>query len=1097
MKHCATIILSLLLSTTTVIAQRSPSQTDFVRGGLSWKTLTTEHFNVIFHNDVPDNASAGVTSSANEQIAETIASIAEAVYDPITALYAYEPGRVSIVLKNYDDYSNGAAYFFDNMIDIWVPALNSPLRGDHDWFENVIAHEFTHIVQVQKTLKSGRQNPFQYFQWFGYESVRRPDVLYGYPNRVVTYPVPTISNPAWFAEGTAQYQRPEFDLDRWDSHRDMLLRTRILNGQELPFDEMGGFFSRNSQDREAIYNQGYAFVLHLANVYGPQVLADVSHNLSDWRNYNFDRAFKKATGDSVEDVHRDWLRTLKSEYQKRIRALDADTFRTTVYDGGFSNLHPQVSPDGSKIALLSNAGRDFSTTALTILDADDPEREIGVLELSKSTVHEGYTCSLGHTIVGPAGGSFDWFPDNNRIAFAKNTDTPEGFSESDIYLYELDTKKTTRLTFGARAFDPTVSSDGQSIAYLKRIGSSVTLSVLDLRDNISRDWFTPAGDAQLYEPDWLDNEIVVSISTEHGRDIVAIGPDGNTRDIVATEADERSPSVSSDGEAIYFASDATGIFNLYRSAVGSHSGDAEVITNVVGGAFMPSISEDGHVYYSHFARGGYEIAKLEGGQKGSMSTPDYEAPAGLIKGTAQPRVIDTSENEIDSQTGNYRNVFTSFSFYPVVRLDQYVSRERVRGSVRLPTLSRTKALWRNTKVGFYTGSRDVLGDLSVFAGVLLGPGSGDASSAADFFSPANLLELERDVFIQFEHAKGLFFKEKRWSPRFTAELFNIRRNVEQGLSIEEFSCTACFPPDTTFADVGYNLWQATLTASSKINRHTLAEIGYRFSPYTVITDDFFSTEFGQSIPKSSSRYYIGRTLTARLAAEYPVRHRHADVVPAGLSYDIQFDYEPGRLLDEFEIQEGVLEPVYQQFSVSRLTTDLAYGVLVRRNESGGTHGLRLRGRLSTIIGSPVDDFFNDYIGGLIGARGYPFYSLGGNRTGWLQASYHFPIIPEFRRQVAFLYLDKLYGRLFVDAANAWSGAFPGIDDTKYDVGLELRAALGSFYILPTAVFVSGTYGLSDFDFSVDPAFVTDGTDSIVRYGKSMQYHFGVLFDFNL
>ena len=134
---------------------------------------------------------------------------------------------------------------------------------------------------------------------------------------------------------------------------------------------------------------------------------------------------------------------------------------------------------------------------------------------------------------------------------------------------------------------------------------------------------------------------------------------------------------------------------------------------------------------------------------------------------------------------------------------------------------------------------------------------------------------------------------------------------------------------------------------------------------------------------------------------------------------------------------------------------------------------------------------------MIGARGYPFFALGGNETVWFQAAYHVPIFSDLRKQILFAYFDKLYARFYVDAAAAWNGAWPGFDAVRKDVGAELRMKVGSFYLLPTAVFLSATYGLDAFDFRLDEGFVTPDGSSTVRYGSELQWHFGVLFGFDL
>src|SRR5690606_9986242 len=131
------------------------------------------------------------------------------------------------------------------------------------------------------------------------------------------------------------------------------------------------------------------------------------------------------------------------------------------------------------------------------------------------------------------------------------------------------------------------------------------------------------------------------------------------------------------------------------------------------------------------------------------------------------------------------------------------------------------------------------------------------------------------------------------------------------------------------------------------------------------------------------------------------------------------------------------------------------------------------------------------------SRGYPFYALGGNETLWLQAAYHFPILPDISRQALFVYFDKLYGRLYADAALAGSGAWPGLGELRRDLGAELRLGLGSFYLLPTPLFVSSTYGIDSFDFQLDEGFRTPEGRSTDRYGGQLLWHCGILDDYEV
>ena len=107
----------------------------------------------------------------------------------------------------------------------------------------------------------------------GYKAERRPDVLYGYPNIIISTPYSGYVVPAWFAEGVAQYNRKELRYDFWDTHRDMILRSYVLDGNMLTWDQMS-VFGKTSLGNESSYNAGFAFVHYLAQRYGEEKLAE-------------------------------------------------------------------------------------------------------------------------------------------------------------------------------------------------------------------------------------------------------------------------------------------------------------------------------------------------------------------------------------------------------------------------------------------------------------------------------------------------------------------------------------------------------------------------------------------------------------------------------------------------------------------------------------------------------------------------------------------------------------------------------------------------------------------------------------------------------
>ncbi len=1067
-------------------AQVSPSLLDFTRPTLDWYQIETEHFVVLFHLD---EEGRGASRSA-----QVTARVAEDVYGLITQMYGYEPeGKVHIILKDYEDYSNGAAFFFDNKIEIWAPALNSSLRGAHDWLRNVITHEFTHIVQVQAAMKLPRTMPFGYLQILDYENVRRPDVLYGYPNVLVSYPIMGLSNPAWLAEGTAQYQHDHLHYDRWDTHRDMLLRTRVLENKTLTLSELGSFYSKSSLMREGVYNYGYAFTLYLASKYGPEVLSEITRNLRRWRTWQVEEAIELATGVKGAQVYAQWIQEMEVSYRRAIAPIKEALVEGSILEPeGFANYFPRFSPDGSKLAYISNKGEHFSRVTLYVRDLTS---ETTVAHDLGDLIHD-HICSLGHRIKSGVTGGAAWRPDGKALVYARQRTTSEGFLYTDLHLIELETETTEALTHDARASQPAWNSTGTRIAYVASSDGTSNVWLLDVETGMTTPVTQFENGTQVTGPVWNGDWIYFARLDpgKHGNDLWKIRMDGSdATPVLQTGADERSPMMANG--ILYYASDATGIYNIYRMEGDIH----EQLTQVTGGAFMPDMGPDGALAYAAYEWDGYKIAQLKNPVVLDSAIP-YTAPELITKTTlphdsesdadvraiAKHELVDMIAEDaslgVDSlQVSPYGAAFTDFTISPVIRLDQYVERE-LEGRIQ----GRAETLWRNLKFGAYVSSREILEGMSLFGGLLVGPGS---HGGGQFFAPANLLALERDAFLQFDYARGFRVIPKRWSPQVSIQLFNIRRTVENGLSIEEHPCTACLP-QTTDADLTYGLWEGNIYLRSKVHRSTLFEVGYRYSPYRVTTNRFYSKELADWIPSSSSRYFIGRSYMASVYFELQRAHRESDIMRTGIRMTASYERESGRLLDQFDIRDGQLVPVYSSSILHRLRVDLEGGIRLPGQFHGTSHGLSMRMRASTLFGKRADPFYFEYIGGLSGARGYPFYGLGGTETLWVQASWLFPLLPDIKRQVGPIYLDKAFMRLYADGAQVQ----PESRALRKDIGAELRLMTGSYYLLPTALFVSATYGADAFEIQLDDAFIT--SQPSVSYGKQVQWHFGILFGFD-
>ena len=181
--------------------------------------------------------------------------------------------------------------------------------------------------------------------------------------------------------------------------------------------------------------------------------------------------------------------------------------------------------------------------------------------------------------------------------------------------------------------------------------------------------------------------------------------------------------------------------------------------------------------------------------------------------------------------------------------------------------------------------------------------------------------------------------------------------------------------------------------------------------------------------------------------------------------------------------DGILQPVYTNFDFNRLELNLQNHLPVAHNQT-----LSTRIRLGSILGPARPDFFDFYLGGLVGMREYPFYSLSGNTVAWLNLTYRFPLAKNIDTRFGQIYVDKVFLSFYGDIGNAWTGKTPSLNQFKKGIGAEVRVMMNSFYIFPTAVFFSAAYGFDKFTKLVN--------DTAITYGKEWLFYGGIAFGFD-
>ena len=1014
----ASLVLSLGLM--VAISHAGITQFDPPVRDMTWYRLETEHFEIIFHDRLED-------------MAKRAAEIAEAAWGPITDLYDWRPKtKTAIIVRDHGDIANGFAAYFQNKIEIWATSLDFEYRGTVDWLRNVITHEFTHIISLNATRKAPMALPQLYFQYFGLEREQRSDVAEGLPNTLISYAVPTVNVPMWFAEGVAQVQSDTLRHDWWDSHRDMILRTAVLTDSMLSYREMEGFYEKPGRGYELVYDHGFAFAKYIADTYGIGSLSAIAQASSAKWRFNFDSAIKAVTGKGANTVYREWVESMKARYERVKTQRDADydgwlvgngdvavpkADQATIPDSpallnsaiaqgamcgrcqtlteghnalnsSYYHSYPTWSRNGSLLAYVSNDGQDYGINSIHVVTPGTDESAV---------VKES----------GRARSTISWLPDNRSVVFSKAKRSKRNrWVYRDLWRADAQTGEAIQLTNERRANYPDVSPDGATVVFVHNELGTQNMHLLSTASGLIRPLTDAQTATQFYTPKWSPDgkQIAVSVSQGAKRDLALVDTEsGSLTYIVTSEGDDRDPAWSADGERLVFSSDIDGIFNLYELTTAT--GDIKKITNVIGGAFAPAVAPDGRIAYSSYEAAGYTIRVLPSGfgYQQSDSSATFNAPRDSWNPTA------------------------TMTFDTVTTVDP---KPKIRDLAVLP---RVGVYDNKMRAGAYVLGTDMIDDMIVFGG-------GWANREGDY-----------DMFVLAEHKS--FFS----LPGYIDYIRMVRHTTDD---------TLLFGGRLSINGIKYFL--------------NVVDVGVRDRlPWGGVTYNvsgsysFFRQQIKQGVPlpgagslheipvNYSYIYFKGWRASAVFSQTNRAIRRDSEINPQGWWWTFRYDHHYEDLFEDFADNSQILKEDYKLAEFGEVSAKVAYAQPMlwhdRHTVTAEAYG--------SFMEAGVDSFFYQGIGGIVGLKGYSYYSLQGRRTAWGRLTYRMPApgLTHIDTKILGNYMDKVYLSVFAEMGQVWRPGASGPTGWKRDVGAEVRADLFAHYYLPARVSFSSVRALDIVD----------------------------------
>ncbi|NKB67034.1 MAG: hypothetical protein GKR89_08235 [Candidatus Latescibacteria bacterium] len=1064
------------------------------------QTISTDHFRIHYF--------AGAQGTARR-----IAEVAEEVFPSLAATYDYyddfTPIHV-IVVDNSDVLGNASADYYSNTIVFWsTNNLDYELRGNHDWVKNTFTHELAHIITLNKARKKW---PFQFALFSVSRSDENPDISF-------SVPLLNINSPRWWAEGVAQYATERLGFEAWDAHRDMLLRMAVLEDDMLSYEEMGSTANRTGKYYgEMVYNQGYALLLYIHDQYGREKVEALTHHIG---TLSFDPAIRQTLGISADQLYADWKRYLKTHYQQQAGEIRGDSF----FEGeplhplneGILEYFPSYSPDGRKLAYVSSEKRDFAIPYLKIYDLESGR---------KKTIKEYVDSRIS------------WAPDNSEIVFARNKG-----GLNDLYVYHIESEKMQRISARLRAKDPAFSPDGQRIAFVRNEDGTNNIGLIN-RDGTDLVYLTNNNDATQYSaPRWSpDGEwLLFSIFRGEDRDIAIIRADSPPRPktyglrkreqvpdslkvfpdslafpaadtsgfraLLSSAADERDPYWLPDGTGFVFASDRSGVFNIYSYDMDSER--VEQLTNVIGGAFSPAVSPQGDIVYAGYHAMDYSLYQFK---------PGFYKQQALFEPVAMrdfQSVFQGPKLSEEFTVGRYsgRNIL---NFTPIFQIG--------------PTFVGNTFGLNQVSAGVQFSTGDMFGGQDLTAWGVVGKNTREET------------DLNTDVGFYFERRlRPMVGNNRSFNPSMYVgyrrrEIDNMLKSATANADTVQASTlfpipidaqTALLIPDAQqyiyeidsrrdqikdiyeTASVGINM---PLTSRQRLTfQYSLRDYDenwslqrFRQQSKVFIVQDIDGDGQGDiditsALPEAlvaqdtllvneddpqafygNLDFYKSNDITLAWSYSKSTPKANQRINPTGRGISLIYRYLQPTLADSLAqltapdvTTRDLFGPSKKQFRVNEYIVSYVERIGLPFDNSlsfsaiGAYRNIKLKDSFIEDGGFFEGRFYwplRYYLGGLNFLSGYPYFARSGSKLAYGRVSYSFPIIQRLNMRFLNFTFSQLYAELFAETGavgnfdNFDAGNFDR-DDFLSDVGAELRLQLFTFYRIPMQAFLQVAHPL--------------------------------------
>ncbi|MFP5519686.1 MAG: hypothetical protein ACLGGX_07265 [Bdellovibrionia bacterium] len=600
------------------------------------QVLHTENFEIVFNAE-------------QRSLAEIYAQKLEVAHQLLKPHFKYFPSKTLVILNDKTDQTNGYATRIPYPHIMIYPVLPGPQEslGEYgDWILELLVHEYVHILNFEPA-----------------EGI--PGFLRSIFGSILS---PNLLLPQWWKEGLAVHFETKLSSGGRlrSTYQDAMLRSFVLESSLFNFDiaeinEAPPTWPRGMRP----YLFGSVFWAHALQYKNDEVADELNRAHSRRMPYFIEAPATRYLGTSYENFYHQALSSLHQKVEAQIKILKTVTTSDGIpnqWQLKYTSL-PSIHPKGHLMAFVGVDRKDKRSLKIfrkesqqtffegqEIRDIADEDKNLhGIKKQDQEAPPTGNISRAS------------WFHDKNILVYDKIDFVNRIERYSDLYTYDVDNKKTDRLTFGLRAREASVSLDDKHIVYVKISSGQTELCEFEISTKQHQCFIKSQIGERISLPIYKSQqEIIYSLRrTQQGEALYIFNKDSKQAKEL-TLLGHSNFHATIDKENLYFLSATSGTYNVLATDLNELENPEQVLakthslTSVLGYAFDAT---NGDLYYTEMTSHGPQIKLLP---KASLLSLEQEGLPQVVplykEAYPTPEPISSLDSSVIKQEEDYNGL---------------------------------------------------------------------------------------------------------------------------------------------------------------------------------------------------------------------------------------------------------------------------------------------------------------------------------------------------------------------------------------------------------------------------------------------------------